>query len=357
MAVTIRDVARESGVSVKTVSRAMNDHPDVSPPTRAAVREVARALGYRANPAARGLRMGSTGMLALLAPDLLNPHFSELTRHVQAITRAEGALSVLSSYDSLDPASAIAGVRSFIEHRVDGLIWMTETIPDAALEALVAAKLPTVTSVAMPPNGVDHIRSVTGGMDPPAYERAAYEVTRHLLGLGHRRIAYVAEAPYVIGVQARIRGFRQAMEDFGLPPDAARLWPESAPMLPTSAFGYQATQALLASGERPTAICASSDMVALGVLRALHELGFSVPADMSVVGHDGVTHSAYTVPPLTTMQTPYEAWCRTALVLLRQLIDASERPDPVCTDTFRLIVRGSTGPPPVAADRLAPGNT
>lgn len=351
MAVTIRDVAREAGVSVKTVSRAMNDHPDVSASTRASVRAVASALGYRANPAARGLRMGSTGMIALLAPDLLNPHFTELTRHVQAITRAQGTLSVLSSYDSLDPASAIAGVRSFIEHRVDGLIWMTESIPGEALEAILAAKLPTVTSVAMPPIGAGHIRSVTGGMDPPAYERAAYEAVHHLLGLGHRRIAYVAESPTVTGVQARIRGFRRAMEDYGLPPDAAPLFPETNPVLPTSAFGYEATRELLATGDRPTAICASSDMVALGVLRAIDELGLDVPGDISVVGHDGVTHSAYTVPPLTTMQTPYEAWCRTALALLRQLIDSSERPEPVCTDTFTLVVRGSTGPPP-NADRI-----
>lgn len=324
----------------------MNDHPDVSAPTREAVREVARELGYRANPAARGLRTGSTGMLALLAPDLLNPHFAEMTRHLQAITRAEGTLAVLSSYDSLQDSSATASVRSFIEHRVDGLILMSESIPEPALEALVAAKLPTVTSVDMPLIGVEHIRSVTGGMDYSAYQRAAYKVVEHLLDLGHRRIDYVAEAPSVSGVQARISGFRQALADRGLPAGAGRVWPESRPVLPTSEFGYQVTRELLASGDRPTAICASSDMVALGVLRAVHELGLDVPGDISVAGHDGVTHSAYTTPPLTTVQTPYEAWCRAALALLRHLIVSSERPEPVCNEEFTLIVRGSTGPPP-----------
>jgi len=351
MTVTIRDVAREAGVSVKTVSRAMNDHPDVSEPTRRAVRDVARELGYRANPAARGLRTGSTGMLALLAPDLLNPHFAEMTRHLQTITRAEGTLAVLSGYDSLDASSATASVRSFIEHRVDGLILMAESIPDEALEALLAAKLPTVTSVEMPLAGVDHIRSVTGGMDLPAYRRAAYTIVEHLLDLGHRRIAYIAESPAISGVQARISGFQQAMADHGLPPDSGRVWPEGPPVLPTSEFGYQATRELFATGDRPTAICASSDMVALGVLRALHELGLDVPGDVSVTGHDGISHSAYTVPPLTTMQTPYEPWCRTALTLLRQLIVSSERSEPVCHEEFALVVRESTGPPPSPKQR------
>jgi LacI family transcriptional regulator len=206
--------------------------------------------------------------------------------------------------------------------------------------------LPTVISVGTPPDGVEHIRSVNGGMDPPAYERAAYLGVEHLISLGHRRFAYVAEAPYVTGVQARIAGFHRALEDHGLPPDAGCVWPESQPLFPTSEFGYEATRELLASDDRPTAICASSDMVAFGVLRALHERGLEVPRDVSVVGHDGITHSAYTAPPLTTLQTPYEAWCRTALALLRHLIDPDRRPEPVCNEEFTLVVRGSTGPVP-----------
>lgn len=348
MAVTIHDVARQSGVSVKTVSRAMNDHPDVSAATRAAVREVARTLGYRPNPAARGLRTGSTGMLALLAPDLLNPHFAELTRHLQNITRAEGSLSVLSSYDSAQPALATAGVRSFIEHRVDGLIWMAEAIPDAAVDELVAAKLPTVISGGNVPAGVDHIRSVRGGLDPSSYERASHAAVEHLLALGHRKFAYVAEAPHIAGVQARIAGFRRALAERGLGPEDGLVLTESRPVMPTCEFGYLATIDLLTSSSRPTAICASSDMVAMGVLRALHERGLDVPGDVSVVGHDGITHAAYTVPPLTTLQTPYEAWCRSALALLRHLIEPTKGPEPVCTEEFRLIVRDSTGPAPEA---------
>lgn len=346
MAVTIRDVAREARVSVNTVSRALNDHPDVSGPTREVVREVARTLGYRPNPAARGLRTGSTGMLALLAPDLINPHFTELSRHLQTIARAEGTLSVLSSYESSQPAVATASVRSFIEHRVDGLIWMDEAIPEAALDELVAAKLPTVISGGNIPAGVDHIRTVRGGLEPPGYERAAHAAVEHLLGLGHRTFAYVAEAPHMPGVQARIAGFRRALTEHGVSPANARVLTETEPNFPNSEFGYRATNELLAAGEPPTAICASSDMVAMGVLRALHKHGLVVPDDVSVVGHDGITLGAYSAPPLTTLQTPYEAWCRAALALLRHLQEPSARPEPICDEEFALVVRESTGPAP-----------
>ncbi|HEU4760778.1 MAG TPA: LacI family DNA-binding transcriptional regulator [Gemmatimonadales bacterium] len=348
MAVTIHDVARAAGVSVKTVSRAMNDHPDVSATTREVVRETARTLGYRPNPAARGLRTGSTGMIALLVPDILNPHFAELARHLQAFARAEGRVSVLSSYDS-NPELATAVVRSFIDHRVDGLVWMTETIPAAAWDALVAAELPAVISGGFVPEGVDHIRSVRGHTYD-AYERATYAAAEYLIGLGHQELAYVAESPHLASVQARISGFRQALADHALPTGAGLIWNQARPELHTSELGYQAVHELLADGHRPTAICASSDTVATGVLRALHERKLAVPADVSVVGHDGTWQAAYASPPMTTLQTPYEAWCKTALALLRHLIEPVG-PEPASEAGFTLVVRESTGPAPTRGGR------
>jgi LacI family transcriptional regulator len=343
VAVTIHDVARRAGVSIKTVSRAMNDHPDVSASTRHNVLDAARLLGYRPNAVAQGLRRGSTGMVALLVADILNPHFAELARHVQTLTRAEGRHSVLSSYDS-DPSFAIANVRSFVDHRVDGLIWMTDAIPDAAIETLVASQLPTVTSAPDIPSNIASIRHVQGGADYDAYEQAGYLAAAHLIALGHTRIAYVAESPELSVVQGRVAGFRRAIREAGHPPDSGIVWTERQHGLHTSEFGYQATLELLAKTDRPTAFCASSDMVATGVLRALHERSLSVPGDISVVGCDGTWQAAYTHPPLTTLQTPYEPWCRTALSLLDHLIDAEEGPVPVCTAGFELVVRESTGP-------------
>jgi LacI family transcriptional regulator len=343
VAVTIHDVARSAGVSIKTVSRALNDHPDVSKTTRLTVRDVARSLGYRPNAIAQGLRRGSTGMVALLVADVLNPHFAELARHAQTLARSAGRLCVLSGYDG-DPALAIPSIKSFIDHRVDGLIWMTDAIPEPAIETLVASQLPTVTSAPDIPSNIASIRHVQGGTDYDAYEQAAYLAAAHLIAFGHRRIAYVAESPELSVVQARLAGFQRAIIEADLPPDSGLVWTERQHGLHTSEFGYQATLELLA--ERPTAFCATSDMVATGVLRALHERSLNVPGEVSVVGCDGTWQSAYTHPRLTTLQTPYEAWCRAALSLLDHLIEADDGPEPVCEAGFELVVRESTGPAP-----------
>src|SRR5690348_1904529 len=137
MAITIRDVALHSGVSVKTVSRALNDHPDVSAETRATVQQAALALGYQPSPLARGLRSGSTGMIGLLVPELLNPHYAEWARQMQALARAAGYMLVLASYD-YDPALAVDNLRSFVAHRIDGLIWMSGPLLGEALELVRA---------------------------------------------------------------------------------------------------------------------------------------------------------------------------------------------------------------------------
>jgi DNA-binding LacI/PurR family transcriptional regulator len=343
LAVTIHDVAREAGVSIKTVSRAMNDHPDVSAATRVSVIDVARELGYRPNAVAQGLRRGSTGMVALLVADILNPHFAELARHVQTLARAGGRHCVLSSYDG-DQKIAIENIRAFSDHRVDGLIWMTDVMSEAAIETVVASLLPTVTTAPEIPSDIANIRHVQGGTDPDAYERAGYLAASHLIRLGHRRIAYVAESPELSVVQARLAGFHRGIGEAGLPADSGLVWTERQHGLHTSEFGYQATLELLTGTHRPTAFCASSDMVATGVLRALHQRFLSVPHDISVVGCDGTWQSAYTHPPLTTLQTPYEAWCRTALSLLDHLIESEDGPEPICDAGFELIVRESTGP-------------
>lgn len=353
MAITIHDVARKAGVSIKTVSRAVNGHPDVSDSTRVAVLDVARALGYRPNAVAQGLRRGSTGLVALLVADILNPHFAELARHLQTLARAAGRHSVLSSYDG-DPSIAIANIRSFVDHRVDGLIWMTDSISDAAIDTLVAAMLPTVTSAPDNLSGIANIRHVQGGADYHAYEHAGHLAASHLVSLGHTSLAYVAESPELSVVQGRLAGFRRAISDAGLPPDAGLVWTDRQYDLHTSEFGFRSTLELLNASNRPTGFCASSDMVATGVLRALHERGLDVPRDISVVGCDGTWQGAYTHPPLTTLRTPYEDWCRTALSLLDHLIESDDGPEPICTAGFELVIRESTGPSPARENRRPP---
>lgn len=353
MSVTIHDVAREAGVSVKTVSRAMNNHPDVSAATREAVREVARRLNYHPSPVARGLRGSSTGLVALLVPDILNPHFAEYARHMQAVTHADGLLPIVSSHDD-DPEIALANLRAFVAHRVDGLVWFTEWVDRDALEFLRDARLPTVITLpnpTMPPVALpEHVRTLRFAPGATTYEQATRAAVDHLLGLGHRTFAYITESPGLVSVRERIAGFRGAAGHLPTGSAVVRTHPDLQSGAPKPHGGYETTMEMLAEGYRPTAVLASSDMVALGVLRALREWGFNVPADVSVVGCDDVWEAAYTDPPLTTLRAPYEAVCAAGLGLLRHLIDPEDRSEAVCEMGHELVIRASTGPAPEALE-------
>lgn len=343
MVVTIHDVARRAGVSVKTVSRAINDHADVSVRTRATVRDAVQELGFRPNAVARGLRKGSTGLIALLVPDIVDPHYAEFACQLQTQASADGFLPVLSSHDD-DPAIALASLRSFVAHRVDGLIWITEAVADEAVAELVGARLPTVL-MGPAPDGIDHIRAPRFVPDATGYGRATRAAVAHLVALGHRDLVYLAESLVLPSVRERIAGFRGAVAGYGLPPGAGLVWTD--PLLPRHKLegGLRAMHRLLDAGHRPTAVCASSDMVAIGALRALHERGLRVPTDVSLVGCNDVGQASYTAPPLTTIHTPYRHSSATALDLLRYLMDRTGRVEPVGTEGYSLVIRGSTGPP------------
>ena len=219
MAVTIYDVSKYVGVSVKTVSRAINDHPDVSARTRAAVLEAVRVLGFRPNPLARGLSMGSTAMIGLLMPELLNPHYAQLARHLQALASAEGYMLVLADSE-YDPARALSNLRAFVAHRIDGLIWNAGTFDGEALALVRTAKLPTVIGEPLSEQ-VNHVRVLTMSQDAPTYGHATYAAMEHLIALQHERIAYVTESSALVSVRERLSAYRQALTDHHLPIDPA----------------------------------------------------------------------------------------------------------------------------------------
>lgn len=352
MAVTIYDVARHVGVSVKTVSRAINDHPDVSPGTRAAILEAARTLGFRPNPLARGLSAGATGMIGLMVPELLNPHYAEWARHMEDWARAEGYMLVLADAE-YDATRALANLRSFIAHRIEGLIWMFGALDGEALDAVRAARLPAVVGEAIT-NGPDHIRVLRASPHATSYGPATRAAVEHLLALGHERIAYVTEQPDLTTVQERLAAFRQALEDHDTPADPALI--RTSALLRTDKLegGYLAMLTLLDEGHRPTAICTSADLAAIGIMRALRERGLRVPQDVSVVGCDDLQLASYTDPPLTTIHTPYAEMTAATFRLLLHLIDPRKWPEPVLESGHRLVVRASTGPAPHGAAAPVP---
>lgn len=345
MAVTIYDVARHVGVSVKTVSRAINDHPDVSASTRAAVLEAARALGFRPNPLARGLSTGSTGMIGLLVPELLNPHYAEGARHMQALANAEGYMLVIADSE-YDLTRALANLRSFIAHRVDGLIWNAGLLNEEGFAMIRAAKLPTVVGEPLSER-LDHVRL----SQTPTYAQATYAAMEHLFALGHERVAYVTESSGLSSVLERLSAFRQALADHDLPIDHDLIRTSDYLCTDKLAGGYLAMSEMLDEGRRFTAVCTSSDLAAIGIMRALREHGLRVPADVSIVGCDDVQQASYTDPPLTTIHTPYAEITAANFHLLLHLIDPHKWPEPVVEVGHTFVVRTSTGPAPTAHAR------
>jgi DNA-binding LacI/PurR family transcriptional regulator len=334
-------VAQRVGVSVKTVSRAINNHPDVSAATRAAVQEVVRELGFQPNAAAQGLRKGRTGMLGLLIPDILNPHYAEYARQMQMIAHGAGYMLVVSNYD-YDSALALTNLSSFVAHRVDGLIWMAGALNRPAREVIQAAKLPTVVIDETVPDDIPYVKAFISG---DSRNRATYMAVSQLIELGHRRLAYLTEGPELRVAGNRLAAFRAALTDHGLLVDEGLI--KSTTYLQTHKLegGYRAVNELFDEGQRPTAICALTDLIAIGALRALHDRGLSVPGDVSVIGCDDILQSSYTDPPLTTIHTPYAQICNAVLKLVQHMIEPENRYEPVSGSTieYTLIPRASTG--------------
>jgi LacI family transcriptional regulator len=338
------------GVSVKTVSRAINNHPDVSKTTRIAVQQAVRDLGFQPNMAARGLRSGRTGMIGLLIPDMLNPHFAEFARQMQVTAYAHGFMLVLSNY-GYDEAVKLTNLRSFIAHQMDGLIWMAGALEGEALEMIQASRLPLVVCEERAPTNLNYAHSFMYGT---TRDQATYDIVSRLIQRGHRRLAYLTGGKELPAAHGRVSAYCQALNDHGLPVDEALIKRTIFLQGNNLEAGYKATHELFDEGQSPTAICTINDFTALGVLRALSDRGLRVPTDVSVVGCDDILQASYTHPPLTTIHTPIEAISKQALNLLQQLISSKRDEEPmsinetVSTSDIRytLIERASTGPAP-----------
>ncbi|ARU52125.1 LacI family transcriptional regulator [Cellulosimicrobium cellulans] len=281
--VTVRDVARESGVSISTVSRALAEPERVAPETRDRVVAVANRLGYRPNRAASGLRAGRTGALGLVVPDLENPYFASVTKGVQARARQTGhAVFVVDAGE--DPAletELVTGLRS----QTDGLVLCS---PRAAEADLDAARDAPVVLVNLRHDGVPSVSSDDA--------HGVVLAVEHLRALGHRRVAYVGGPDRSWSDARRRAGLDAVRERY---PDVETVTVGS--FRPRVEGGRAAADLVVASGA--TAVLAYNDLVALGLVARLRERGVDVPRDLSVVGFDDTFVATLASPPLTTVRT------------------------------------------------------
>jgi LacI family transcriptional regulator, galactose operon repressor len=323
-AATLHDVAREAGVAVSTVSRALTRPGRISPSTQARIEEVALRLGYRPNRIARAVVSGRTQMLGLLVADITNPHHFGLIRGAEEQAHAAGRTLVLG--DTRGEAQREAEHLDRLGSVVDGIVLASSRLPDEDLLEL-ARRRPVVL----------HNREVEGLSSVAVdFAEGTRRIVAHLAALGHRTIAYLSGPRDAWSEGRRWAGLSAAAADARV--TARRL----GPFPPTLDGGPAAAEAGLASGA--TALVAFNDLLAIGVLRHLERRGVAVPGTVSVTGFDDVFGADFCHPPLTTVTAPVEEAGRTLVDVLTS-DDGATAPTRTVLPA-RLRVRESTGPAP-----------
>jgi LacI family transcriptional regulator len=328
--VTIKDVAREAGVSAATVSRVWNDSDLVGPETRERVAAVAARLGYSPNGAARSLRTKGTHTVGVLLPDLYGEFFSEVTRGIDQSARRRGFHLLVSSSHS-DQQEANAALRS-MRGRVDGLIIMS---PDGDAQRAIA-RLPATFPVVLLNCGVGVGRD---SLTIANYD-GAHQMVGHLARLGHRRIAMIAGPERNHDSDERLRGYRDALQEAGVDP---------IPELEVrgdfrEGSGYECVAQLLGGRVRPTAIFAANDCMAIGAMSALGDLGLDVPTDVAVAGFDDIPMARFMSPPLSSVHVNIAELGERATQRLLDAIAGETGSDPLHEELpTHLVLRRSCG--------------
>ncbi|BCH20283.1 LacI family DNA-binding transcriptional regulator [Mesorhizobium sp. L-8-3] len=325
---TLNDVAEAAGVSPTLVSRYLNHRIELPAATRKRIDEAVARLDYRPNLLAKRLSTGRTESISLVTPEIANPFFAELAAAIEAEAERHGYAVYISSTHG-DPARAVDAIRRLADQHVDGLIMMTNRPDDGTLAALLRRHA-NVVLVDEDVPGVDLPRIFVEN------ENGAYLAAMHLIDAGHRDIALIGGPPGLLSVRERLAGFERAMRERGLPvrPERMLLGDYSRQ------FGHEALLQLVDRGERPTAILACSDYIAVGVLQAARQRGLAVPADMSLVGFDDMPFAELVDPPLTTVRQPVAEMGRIAFERLVALLGNTEAA-PLTRLPVQLVVRRS----------------
>jgi DNA-binding LacI/PurR family transcriptional regulator len=325
----MHDVARMAGVSHQTVSRVLNDHPNVRNETRARVEQAIAELGYRRNVAARALvtrRSNTIGVITSVT-QLWGP--SSTLVSVERAARKAGYYTSVAGLESIAPADVQEVLSYFIDQSVEGIVVIAPEATMAHMAQPFVSTIPVVmvAAGAEPAVGVQ-ITSVN-------QEAGARSATRHLIDLGHTDIAHVAGPDMSFDAIARLRGWRLELRKAKVP--LGRIlygdW--------TAASGFAAGKAMI-ERRLASAVFVSNDLMALGFIRALHDAGISVPDDISVVGFDDMPGAAHFIPGLTTVRQDLESLGQQCMSMLVDAL-AGNPSDPPPVDT-ELIVRQSTRP-------------
>jgi DNA-binding LacI/PurR family transcriptional regulator len=329
---SIKEIARLAGVSHSSVSRALRNSPLVNRDKATRIRKIAEECGYRPSAAARSLVTRRSRTIGVVVTNIADPFVAGVVSGMEESADRHG-YSVFLANSNAEPEREVRVVRSFEEHRVDGIIVAASRVGAMYMPLLARMRVPIVLLNNQHPSQFAHSVTIANAEG----SRAA---TRHLIELGHRRIAYLGDRFGYQSDTERFAGYRQAIEEAGL---------AFEPELVVHGNGKlegarQPMEQLLALTPRPTAVLCYNDLTALGALRAVRDAGLTVPGHLSLAGFDDLYISRYLDPPLTTVRQPMGDMGGIAMETLLRLI-AGETVGEDIQLPGELIVRGSTAPP------------
>jgi LacI family transcriptional regulator len=330
---TIIDVARESGVSYSTVSRALTGYEFVKPSTRDKVLRAAEKLGYVPNQQARSLAGGRSNLIGVLVPNLTNGYITEIIRGIDEELQKSGYNLILYTTHRHEGKES-SYVATISNGGADGLLLVVPMISNSYLDAMRQQNFAYVL--------IDQAdESEKSAMINATNRQGAYDATAYLIGLGHRRIGFVTGLPGLNSASERLEGYKAALKNHGI-----RLNQE---LIAAGNFlhhgGYLAAQKLLSLAAPPTAVFAGNDLSAFGVMEAVRERGLLIPDDISIIGFDDIPQASITYPKLSTVRQPLEQMGSVAVQMLLEHLENPARGMGQVTLATQLVIRDSCQSP------------
>lgn len=330
--ITVRDIARELGITAMTVSRALNDRPDISVETKQKVVETAQRLGYVQSALGRGLASGFAKAVGCIPTTLTDPFMGRILEGIEERAQEDGFALIITTSQP-EPQRQLAAINMFGAYRVAGVIVMCSRVEKLYLANLAGLNTPVI--VVNDESSSPHAHSVR--VDDRTVAQLAVS---HLLDLGHRRIAHITVADEMASGRIRFEGYRQTLSEFGLSYEPAFVvYTDNS-----EEGGAKAARQLLTLQSGPTAVFCYNDRTAIGALAAFQQAGLTLPQDMSVVGVDNTQAAAWVSPSLTTVRQPARQMGRVAMEMVLELLaEQTGRKEVIIPG--ELIVRHSSAPP------------
>jgi len=325
--ITIKDIAEEAGVSINTVSRALNGMPDIRPETRQRVLEISSKLGYKPNKLAKGLRSQKTKTIGVLVTDIANPFFSRLVKAIGKAANDRDYSIILYDTDE-DYAREQQAIDVMLAEQVDGLLIVPTQIQTDTVRRL---KEDNFSFVLLGRHFDD--------LETPYVEsndvQGACMATQHLIEQGCRCVAFINGPMHISSAQQRLLGYQKGLEDFGMAFDRDMVLEGAI----TIRDGYRLAQQLFSKEAFPDGIFVYSDLVALGVIQAIRDAKVTIPGEVALVGYDDIEFSSFLNIPLSTIRIPKHQLGEHGLNLLHDIIEDNPRPSQQIKLNVKLIVR------------------